>query len=317
MAPHWTIKDMARGDGRTAIVTGANSGLGYQTSVQLAAHGYTVIMACRDSARGQAALDRVTSEVPNASIELRTLDLASLASVRDFAAGVSEPVNVLVNNAGVMAIPHRTTADGFEMQFGTNHLGHFALTGLLLPRLLTEPEPRVVTVSSTMHRTGKINFTDLQSEKRYQKWLAYGQSKLANLLFASELGRRAAAAGTDLISVAAHPGYAATNLQTAGPKMAGNRIMEKLSSLGNTIFSQSDAQGALPTLCAATAPDVASGQYYGPAGLFEQRGTGVKAVGRSKRAADETAARRLWDVSEELTGVRYDFSPAVSGAPGG
>jgi NAD(P)-dependent dehydrogenase (short-subunit alcohol dehydrogenase family) len=303
--PHWTISNLGSTEGKTAIVTGANSGLGYQTAKQLAAHGSHVIMTCRDAGRGQAALERLRSEVPNANAEVRSLDLASLESVKTFADGVDAPVHILVNNAGVMALPKRKTADGFEMQFGTNHLGHFALTGGLLPQLTAEPGTHVVTVSSEAHRIGTINFDDLQSEKRYSKWRAYGQSKLANLLFANELGRRAAAADVDLTSVSAHPGYASTNLQTTGAKMSGSHLTERLANLGNRIFGQSDANGALPLLYAATAGELTSGQYVGPDGPFGQRGSGAKPVGRSKKATDARTARRLWEVSEELTGVTY------------
>lgn len=309
--PHWTITDMGRLDSRTAVVTGANSGLGYQTARQLAAHGAHVIMGCRDADRGQQALERLRAEVPDAKVELRALDLANLASVKDFASGVDAPVHILVNNAGVMALPKRTTEDGFEMQFGTNHLGHFALTGRLLPQLTAEPDTRVVTVSSEVHYIGKIDFNDLQGEKHYGKWRAYGQSKLANLLFAGELGRRADAAGVDLTSLSAHPGYASTNLQTAGAKMTGNRVMERLAHVGNRLFGQSDEQGAIPSLYAATSPDATSGQYIGPDGLFGGRGKAAKPVHFAKKAGNEETARRLWDVSEELTGVSYDkLTPA-------
>ncbi len=304
--PHWTINDMSSTEGQTAIVTGANSGLGYQTALQLAAHGAHVVMACRDATRGAQALERLQQAAPGASAEVRPLDLASLDSIKVFAEGVTAPVHLLVNNAGVMALPQRQTGDGFEMQFGTNHLGHFALTGRLLGQLLAAPAARVVTVSSEVHRIGRINFNDLQGERRYGKWKAYGQSKLANLLFASELGRRAAAAGAELTSLAAHPGYASTNLQTAGAKMSGNRIMVRLAGFGNVLFGQSDADGALPTLCAATSADAVSGQFYGPDGLFGSRGKGAQPVGRSKQALNEANARRLWDVSEGLTGVTYD-----------
>jgi NAD(P)-dependent dehydrogenase (short-subunit alcohol dehydrogenase family) len=313
--PHWTITQMGRLDGKTAIVTGANSGLGYQTVKQLADRGAHVIMACRDADRAAAALEKLRSDVVEPSAEVRALDLASLASIQEFAEGITAPVNFLVNNAGVMALPKRKTVDGFEMQFGTNHLGHFALTGRLLPRLLAEPGARVVTVSSDVHRIGKIDFDNLNAEKRYGKWLAYGQSKLANLLFASELGRRANAADADLISVGVHPGYASTNLQTAGSKMSGNKITEKVAQLGNKVFAQSDANGALPILYALTSPDAVSGQYAGPSGPFGMRGSGVKPVPRSKRATDDATAKKLWDVSEQLTHVTYDFAAAEPPKP--
>jgi NAD(P)-dependent dehydrogenase (short-subunit alcohol dehydrogenase family) len=306
--PHWTITHTDSLAGKTAVVTGANSGLGFQTSKQLAGHGAHLIMACRDPQRGTDALERLQAEVPDADAQLRSLDLADLSSVQAFAEGLEGPLHLLINNAGVMALPMRQTADGFEMQFGTNHLGHFALTGRLLPALKSAPGARVVTVSSQVHRIGRINFDDLQGEKRYQKWLAYGQSKLANLLFAGELGRRAAAAGLDLRSLAAHPGYATTNLQTAGPQMGGNKLMERAAGLGNALFGQTDANGAIPSLYAATEPGAQSGQYIGPDGLFHMRGSGAKAGKPSRKALDQTTAARLWDVSEELTGVKYDWS---------
>jgi len=239
--------------------------------------------------------------------EDRALDLASLSSVRDFAKGVldrHERLDVLVNNAGVMAIPHRTTADGFEMQLGTNHLGHFALTGLLFERLLAQPGSRVVTVSSTAHRGGRINFQDLQSERRYSRWGAYGQSKLANLLFTRHLACRVRDSGHALVVAACHPGWAATNLQFAGARMDGSRVIETLAAVANRLFSQDAATGALPTLYAATAPGVASGDYIGPDGFAETWGYPTK-VGSSLRARDDEAARRLWGVSEALTGVHY------------
>jgi NAD(P)-dependent dehydrogenase (short-subunit alcohol dehydrogenase family) len=209
-----------------------------------------------------------------------------------------------------MALPKRLTVDGFEMQFGTNHLGHFALTGHLLPRLLAEPGTRVVTVSSDVHRIGKIEFDNLQGEKRYSKWRAYGQSKLANILFASELGRRAAAAGADLTSLSAHPGYASTNLQAAGSKMTGSKVGATFAAVGNKLFAQSDANGALPLIYAVTSPDAVSGEYAGPSGAFGMRGIGVKPATRSKRSSDDVTARKLWDVSEGLTHVTYDFAAA-------
>jgi NAD(P)-dependent dehydrogenase (short-subunit alcohol dehydrogenase family) len=313
--PHWTITHMGRLDGKTAIVTGANSGLGYQTAKALADKGAHVILACRDTGRSEEALARLRKEVVEPSAEVRALDLASLASIQEFADGITVPINILVNNAGVMALPKRLTVDGFEMQFGTNHLGHFALTGRLLPRLLAEPGTRVVTVSSDVHRIGKIDFDNLQGEKSYGKWKAYGQSKLANLLFASELGRRAAAAGADLVSLAAHPGFAATNLQAAGPKMSGSKVGAAVAGVGNKLFAQSDANGALPLLYAVTSPDAVSGEYAGPNGPFGARGSGVKPSPRGKRASDDVTARRLWDVSETLTHVTYDFAAAEPKKP--
>ena len=301
----WTAQDIPDQAGRRVIVTGANSGLGYNVSLELARRGAHVVLACRDQGRGQEALDRLRAEAPDADAELRSLDLASLDSVRTFAAETVGPVDLLVNNAGVMAGPRRTTADGFELNFGTNHLGHFALTGLLLERLLEADAPRVVSVSSGAHRMGKMDFDDLQSEHGYWRWGAYGQSKLSNLLFMRELGRRAAE--TPLVSVAAHPGYSATNLQTTGHK-----IDDLVMKVSNFVIAQSDEMGALPLLFAAT-EDLASGAYVGPDGVGEQRGH-PKLVGMSGRAKDGEAARRLWEVSEELTGVHYDFAARMARA---
>ncbi|RFU41808.1 SDR family NAD(P)-dependent oxidoreductase [Actinomadura logoneensis] len=296
----WTAADIPRLQGRRAVVTGANSGLGHHTALQLARRGAAVTLACRSAERGQAAFDRIRAAVPDADLALLPLDLADLASVRAFARRwADEPLDILVNNAGVMALPKRTTADGFEMQFGTNHLGHFALTGLLLPALRAAPAPRVVTVTSGIAWTGRIRFDDLQSERSYHPWLAYGQSKLANLLFTKELARRV----PDVTSVAAHPGYASTNLQAAGPRMAGHRLRERLAELANVVVAQSAATGALPTLYAAVVPDVTPGACYGPR-LLQYRGTPGKVVTPPQAASIDTA-RRLWQESEKLTGIAY------------
>jgi NAD(P)-dependent dehydrogenase (short-subunit alcohol dehydrogenase family) len=237
------------------------------------------------------------------------LDLSNLASVRGFSDAFHlkhQALDVLCNNAGVMAIPYRQTADGFEMQFGTNHLGHFALTGLLLDRLIATEGARVVNVASGAHRMGKIRFDDLQWRNGYRKWMAYGQSKLANLLFTTELQRKVDAAGKKLLAVACHPGYAATNLQSAGPKMSGSSMLESLFSVGNSLFAQSAAMGALPTEYAAVAPDVRGGDYIGPDGMAELWGNPAH-VGRSAAAQDAAAAAQLWEVSEQLTNVHYTF----------
>lgn len=306
----WTAANIPELRGRRAVVTGATSGLGLHTALELARHRAAVTLAVRDTARGETTAADIRRQVPGADVRVSRLDLADLASVRSFAAAESAPLHLLVNNAGVMALPHRTTADGFEMQLGTNHLGHFALTGLLLPALLAHPGARVVTVSSGAHRIGAISFDDLQSERRYRPWVAYGQSKLANLLFAAELARRAAAAGVDMRSVAAHPGYAATNLQSVGPAMSGNRVMGVLSAVANRVVAQPAAQGALPTLYAATAPGVVAGDFVGPDGLGGMRGYPTT-VGRSAAARDTAAAARLWTESERLTGVGFQALAGV------
>ena len=305
--PPWTTDDIPYLAGRTAVVTGANSGLGFESALALARAGAQVVMACRDQAKGAAALDLIRASVPDAAAIVAPLDLADLGSVAAFAkayAGDHDGLDILLNNAGVMAIPRRETADGFEMQFGTNHLGHFALTAHLLDSLLARPGARVVTVSSAVAQVGKIRFDDLQGTRKYGKWSAYSQAKLANQLFTLELDRRASARGVDLVSVAAHPGYAATNLQAVGPQMSGSGLMERLTALGNSLFGQSAAGGALPSLYAATAPGVSGGQYFGPDGFMAQRGAPTT-VPFVKAAKDPVAARRLWDVSEELTGVRF------------
>ena len=294
----WTVADMPAQDGRIAVVTGATSGLGYHTARALAGAGAEVVLAVRDTERGE----RVREEVGAAAVV--RLDLADQASVRAAAEELlarRPRIDLLVNNAGVMALPKRTTSDGFELQMATNHFGPFALTGLLLEAL---GSARVVTVSSGAHRGGRIDFDDLNSERSYHRWRVYSQTKLANLLFMFELGRRAAAAGLELVSVAAHPGLARTNLQAAGPQMEGSRMRELIIVGGTRLLGQSDADGALPSLYAATMPDLPSGTYVGPDGIFEGRGK-PKLVSASKAAHDEAAARRLWEVSEELTGVRY------------
>ncbi len=303
----WTADDMPDLAGKTIIVTGGNSGIGYEATRQFARKGAHVVLACRDLEKARAAIAAITSDHPQGSLEAMALDLASLASVRNFAAAFltgRKALDVLCNNAGVMALPYRKTADGFEMQFGTNHLGHFALTGLLLEVLLATPAARIVSVSSGAHRMGSIHFDDLQWEHSYRKWGAYGQSKLANLLFTYELQRRLTAVGANLIAVACHPGYAATNLQTTGPRMEGSTWMESLSEFANRIAAQSAAMGALPTLYAATASDVRGGDYIGPDGMGELWGHPRK-VQSNQRSHDTAVAAQLWDVSEQLTGIRY------------
>jgi len=312
--PPWTTDDIPYLAGRTAVVTGANSGLGFESALALARAGAQVVMACRDQAKGAAALDLIRASVPDAAAIVAPLDLADLGSVAAFAkayAGDHDGLDILLNNAGVMAIPRRETADGFEMQFGTNHLGHFALTAHLLDSLLARPGARVVTVSSAVAQVGKIRFDDLQGTRKYGKWSAYSQAKLANQLFTLELDRRASDHAVDLISVAAHPGYAATNLQSVGPRMSGSGITERLTGVANSIFGQSAAGGALPSLYAATAPGVTGGQYFGPGGFMAQRGA-PKEVSFVKAAKDPVAAARLWKVSEELTGVTFGALDATA-----
>ena len=302
----WTADDLPDLTGKHYVVTGANSGLGFETARALVRRGAEVVLACRDTGKAGTALDRIKAESPGARVEARELDLASLASVRAFAGAwpAGRPLHALVNNAGVMALPRRTTADGFEMQLGTNHLGHFALTAHLLPSLLATPGARIVNVSSTMHKIGRMAWDDLHGERRYRKWAAYGQSKLANLLFTYELQRRLEAARKDAIAVAAHPGYAATNLQTAGPRMEGSTLMERISLLGNRLFSQTAELGALPTLYAAAASGVRGGDYFGPDRMFETWGH-PKRVRSNARSHDRADQARLWQVSEQLTGVSF------------
>ncbi|UXY27423.1 oxidoreductase [Streptomyces sp. HUAS TT20] len=301
----WNAHDIPGLTGRTAVVTGANSGLGYVTARELARKGARVVLACRSEARGRAAVDRLLEEVPGAEARFGRLDLGDLASVRDFAGGLSyDRLDLLVNNAGVMAPPYGTTADGFETQFGVNHLGHFALTGLLMPALLAAPGARVVTLASAMHALANIDIRDLNSERRYRRWIAYARSKTANLLFTHELARRLAATGADVVATAAHPGYAATNLQTAGPRAEGRRGAERLMELANRVFAQPAETGALPTLYAATAPGVRPDSFFGPS--FAMWRGAPEPSWRAPWTRDDEAATRLWDASARLTGVYYD-----------
>ncbi|MFJ9347288.1 oxidoreductase [Streptomyces sp. NPDC101237] len=302
MRSGWSSGDVPDLAGRVAVVTGANSGLGYVTARELARKGARVVLACRSEARGQEAGDRMAAEVPDAYLEFGRLDLADLSSVRDFAASFPYArLDLLVNNAGLMAPPRGITADGFETQFGVNHLGHFALTGLLLPVLLATPAARVVTVSSMMHVVANIDLDDLGGTRRYRRWVAYARSKSANLLFVHELARRVDAHGGDLVAAAAHPGYAATNLQTAGPRAEGRRGAERAMTAANAVFAQSAEAGALPTLYAATAPGVRPDSFTGPS-LAMWRG-GPAPSWRAPWTRDDTMARRLWEASERLTGV--------------
>lgn len=303
--PAWTASDIPDQTGRVAVVTGANSGLGYETTLALARKGAQVIMGCRNPAKAEAAAQAVRAAVPGAQLTLLALDLASLASVRSFAAQVRERgprLDLLINNAGVMAIPRAETAEGFEMQLGVNHLAHFALTGLLIEPIRATPGSRVVSVSSMAAMQGRIAFDDLHGGQSYTRYGAYSQSKLANLLFAFELQRRLAQAGSPTLSLAAHPGLSATELQDNTAQASGSLWERMVYPVMHATLSQSAAAGALPQLYAATAPDVQPGGYYGP--RWQARGAPVAAQGPAA-AYDEAAAARLWQVSEELTRVEF------------
>jgi NAD(P)-dependent dehydrogenase (short-subunit alcohol dehydrogenase family) len=299
----WTAERIERLDGRTFVVTGANSGLGYETARQLAGHGASVVMGVRDEAKGRAAAEAIRAEFPDADLRARHLDLADLDSVIGFAAGVST-VDVLVNNAGVMMPPRTMTKQGHELQFGVNHLAHFALTGLLLDKLANSTAPRVVTVSSALHKRGRVHFDDLTGERDYSRTGFYAQSKLANVVFGLELHRRLRVNGFDMRSVLAHPGYTATNLQSAGPTGPLKMVLR----VSNRLMAQSVEMGALPQLYAATHPDVDSGQFIGPDGRNESSGYPT-VVEPLDDARDRELAKRLWDVSEEATGVYFDLAP--------
>ncbi len=301
----WTIADIPPQTGKLAVVTGANSGIGWYTALELARAGAEVILTARSQEKGEDAVDRIHRQLLSANVRWEILDLASLASVRTFAAKVSTvpKLDLLINNAGVMAIPKReVTEDGFERQFGTNFLGHFALTGLLFPALLRASAPHVTTISSGAANMGlrRIRFEDLQWEHGYKPWAAYCQSKLADLMFALELSRRVAQKNLPLLSNAAHPGYARTNLQTSGPGKAQARTLTFLAK----IMSQDAFHGALPTLRAATEPDAAPGSYYAPDRFFQLKGDPVL-IPIPKPAQDEAAARKLWEIAESLTGVSF------------
>ncbi|KIF74340.1 short-chain dehydrogenase [Streptomyces sp. 150FB] len=301
----WTAGDIPDQSGRTAVVTGANSGIGLVTARELAYRGARVILACRSETRGRAAETAINEQVPSAQVEFRPLDLGDLSSVSEFAAGFPyERLDLLINNAGVMALPCGTTADGFETQFGVNHLGHFALTGLLLPRLIETPGARVVTLSSGMHLMANIDLDDLNSERSYSRWIAYGRSKSANLLFVHELARRFAAAGSDTVAAAAQPGYAKTNLHTAGVRMEGRERTERVVEVASRIIGQSAEAGALPTLYAATEPGVRPDSFTGPR-IQNWRGSPTRSW-RAKWTLNDTAGELLWAASEKLTKVRYD-----------
>jgi hypothetical protein len=313
MTDKWTIENIPDQSGRIAIVTGANSGVGLEAAKALAGYGAHVVLTARSEAKGQHALEAIRADHPNASLEVLILDLADLHSIWEFSESFQQKhqqLDLLINNAGVMAIPYRQTPDGFEMQFGTNHLGHFALTGRLLELLLKTPGSRVVTVSSGLHQAGMINFDDLMGRQQYDKRAAYANSKLANLLFAYELDRRIKALQTNgsseisTISLGVHPGYAATNLQAAGPEMEGSTVRRWMMDIANNLLAQSAAMGALPTLYGATEPGLTGGEYIGPDGLMGMRGYPVQTQS-NQRSYDPEMAARLWEISERLTGVKY------------
>jgi NAD(P)-dependent dehydrogenase (short-subunit alcohol dehydrogenase family) len=306
--PHWTASDIPSLTGKLAIVTGANSGIGKSTARELARAGARVILACRSTNKADDARNQIVKKLPHAQFDLEALDLSDLKSVRAFADRIlrrNVPIDLLINNAGVMMPPKRkTTADGFELQFGTNHLGHFALTGLLLPALMSAPAARIVTVASIAHKDASIHFDDLQGEKTYNAWKWYGQSKLANLLFGFELERKLRAGGAKPISIVAHPGVSSTQLFNNGPG-SGNRILRAIGNVFVHVVGQSEDRGALPSLYAATSPDATGGKYYGPDGIGEYRGYPVETRAKPQ-ANDAAAASKLWGISEDLTGVRFE-----------
>jgi len=309
MVEKWTAADVPDQSGRTAIVTGGNSGLGLEAARGLAAAGADTVLACRNTEKAAAAARSILATAPGATVSVEALDLASLASVREFVARFEAErggLDLLINNAGVMASPRRQTVDGFELHLATNHLGPFALTGLLLGRMEGREDARVVTVSSNAHKLGRVNFANLQGERRYFRWNAYAQSKLANVLFALELERRLRAAGSAVKSLAAHPGYAATNLQTAAPPALDRAVF----AVTDRLLAQNAEMGALPELYAATRPSLDGGLFIGPDGFDQQRGH-PKVVRPFPRARSEATAKRLWEVSEELTGVSYGFGSPI------
>jgi NAD(P)-dependent dehydrogenase (short-subunit alcohol dehydrogenase family) len=306
----WGLQNIPDQTGKLAVVTGATGGLGYETALALAGAGANVVLAGRSDAKGAEAVRRIQSSFPKATVRFERLDLSDLASVAGFAGRMTSagrPVNVLVNNAGVMSLPKReTTADGFERQFGTNHLGHFALTAQLLPLLMASEAPRVITVASLMHKIlADIHFDDLEWTRKYDPDLAYAQSKLANLLFAKELQRRSDANGWGLVSTAAHPGISATDLVTNG--VGSKSFKGRFSTVFVRVIGQSAARGALPQIYAATSTSVTPGGYYGPNGFLEAKGDVAPAAVSAKARNTELAAR-LWEVSEQLTGVVWPAS---------
>ena len=303
----WTTKDIPDLSGKVAIITGANSGLGFESALEIARKGATVILAVRNLGKGRAAVDRIATELEGGSLELMKLDLSDQESIKQFVDAFNQKydrLDILLNNAGIMAVPQGKTAQGFELQIGVNHLGHFALTGLLLEKLLSTAGSRVVNVSSMAARNGKMNFDDLMGEKKYSPMKAYGQSKLANLLFTFELQRRLEEAGTGTIALAAHPGGSKTNLANASDfspffRFIMNNFMMKLV--------QEADKGALPQIFASVAPEAEPGQYYSPNGFMEMRGSHPKEAEIPPQALSEGDAKKLWEISEKLTGITYGF----------
>jgi NAD(P)-dependent dehydrogenase (short-subunit alcohol dehydrogenase family) len=313
MSEKWKAADIPSLAGKRILITGANSGIGYHAALKLARKGAQVMLACRDRQRGEATLARLDADSPSAHTELVVLDLASLGSIHAFAEqelARHRPLHVLINNAGVMAPPQRLeTADGFELQFGTNVLGHFALTALLMPALEqavaeSADRPRIVTIASIAHKRGRLNFDDLQSTRNYSPMRAYQQSKLADLMFAFELSRRLRAANSRVMSLAAHPGVASTNLFQSGNYSSAEKAVRNVAAHAIGILLNTDAEGALPTLYAATSSDIQDGGYYGPQGFQEMRGDDVGPARIASQALDTTAASRLWQVCEDLTGIK-------------
>jgi NAD(P)-dependent dehydrogenase (short-subunit alcohol dehydrogenase family) len=309
----WSLDDIGDQTGRVALITGANSGIGFETARVLADRGAHVVMACRDPHKARLAADELENDLDRSSIELLTLDLSDLVAVRRSAEqflAEHARLDLLINNAGVMATPYRQTADGFELQMATNHLGHFAFTGLLLDRLLTSGRSRVVTVTSQMHRAGHIDFDDVAGTKIANTWIHYGNSKLANLLFTAELSRRLRAHGESTMAVAAHPGWTRSNLMGAGAALGPGKVRAKAGRTFGHMFGQATAAGAWPTLYAATAADMQPGQLIGPSHAFQLFGPPT-VVRPNRRAGDRADAARLWQVSEELTDVHYRLPATV------
>jgi len=314
-APRWSAKDIGDLTGAVALVTGANSGIGYETAKELAAHGAHVVLACRNPEKARRAFDELENDLDRSSLEILALDLSDLVSVRHAAEQFNAEharLDMLINNAGVMGTPYRQTADGFELQMATNHLGHFAFTGLLLPVLLTSERSRVVTVSSQMHRIGHIPLDDVAGNKIRNTWVQYGTTKLANLLFTSELDRRLRAGGELTMAVAAHPGWTRSELAGNGAGVGSGRLRAKFGKAAGHLFGQATATGALPSLYAATAPGVQSGQYFGPSGIMELFGF-PKEVHPRPQAGNAELAARLWSISEDLTGVAYPVGEPAAG----